>query len=69
MGILKNLKIAYTLFNEFYEALLKNETLKENLTIFFSTHSNHLLDISIESYDKISILFEKSIKQMMKYFH
>jgi predicted ATP-dependent endonuclease of OLD family len=47
----------------FIEQLLNNEDLKEkDLTIFITTHSNHLLDLSLEMKENVSIFtFEKSV--------
>jgi hypothetical protein len=52
----------------FLDTITGNETIvNKKLKIFFTTHSNHLLDLSIENSDKISIFsFEKSLQKESK---
>jgi len=49
----------------FIEQLSKSELIKnKNLTLFFTTHSNHLLDLSVEVSDDVSIFhFEKRMHE------
>lgn len=52
----------------FLDTITNNKIITEKkLKIFFTTHSNHLLDLSIENPNKISIFsFEKSLKNENK---
>lgn len=47
----------------FVETILTNSTLlKKNLKIFITTHSNHILDLSLENFENVSLFtFERNI--------
>lgn len=54
----------------FIDTILNDEYLKsKNLKIFVTTHSNHLLDSSIENVDKVSLFtFERILKNNEEHF-
>lgn len=54
----------------FIETILTNQIIKrKNLKIFISTHSNHLLDITLEDFENVSLfIFEKTLDNSKERF-